>query len=500
MCKKIVSLLLMISILLACFSSTVVATSTENNDNSRIVQIGYQALVMQGNTESESDCVIFRNGLLNSGYNYTLVAANGWDPTKIDQTEEFESLQRVTEGQFQKIGYYDVAYYSGHGGKLDVNGEIHPVINFTPSKVENDHGVSAPIDVADALSVNTSNWKSTCLVTQDSKLSVLILSACDQLDSSIVKYYARLMRASGVRVVAGYHAAAPGTGIDDEIAREFINLASEGNSIWYSWKYANNCGQNWAVLVYEDNYNQYYRLPGFPGNTYSAPSSTAAVYRYADFLGDGKREASTASLNDELSSQLLLLPLTITTSESNISTYSLSSDRETELSDVTYLEEATVSNELSDTLGVDLSDRICVDHYITREQVDEDYGLLEETATVVERIYDYHDTYLGIKIVDSFIRACVDGGGMHNISVKAQNVVSTGESLSDTSRSRSVSYLSQEEALSIARNADASSDDFELYNIALAYAPTDNGLHVLCYEVKTSHGFFYVDVLTGELI
>ena len=93
-------------------------------------------------------------------------------------------------------------------------------------------------------------------------LRVLMLASCSQLDSSVVKYYARIMKSSGIRAIAGYHDIAPGLG-DDVIATNFINHASAGNSVWYSWQHANN-GYNWAVLVYQENANQYYRLPGFP--------------------------------------------------------------------------------------------------------------------------------------------------------------------------------------------------------------------------------------------
>ena len=97
-----------------------------------------------------------------------------------------------------------------------------------------------------------------------------MLAACFQLDSSIMHYYARAMRASSVRAIAGYHERGPGHPTDVTIAENFFTYANAGNSVKYSWQYGNTVANTihpWAVLVYTHNSNEYYRIPGFPGNT-----------------------------------------------------------------------------------------------------------------------------------------------------------------------------------------------------------------------------------------
>jgi len=64
---------------------------------------------------------------------------------------------------------------------------------------------------------------------------------------------------------------------------------------------------------------------------------------------------------------------------------------------------------------------------------------------------------------------------------------------------RSINLITEEEAVEVA-SAEDSCCDFNFLNISLAYAPTENGEHVLCYEVVSSHGFCYVDVQTGNII
>lgn len=498
--KRILSLSVSVLITLSFILTPSSANELFNSDSGTepYALTGYQAVVMQGNTYSASDCAIFRNGLLNSGNGYSSVLACGWSTSTGKVIP-----QRVTSSQLSGIYLFDVAYYSGHGGSRTVDGNKHPVLNYIPSNSSNNYGTSEEIDVATLFSIDSSSWRSNCTLSGNTKTKVLILAACSQLDSSVVKYYARLMRASGIRVIAGYHSTAPGTGTDDTIAQSFLDLAAAGNSVWYSWKNANECAHNWAILVYENNNNQYYRLPGFPGNTYTTPSSSAIIYRYADFLDSstGKQEVNPASLNDDLTVQLLSLPLTITTS-TRLSRSSFNPvNRETTLSNVSVSDnENAITTYLSNTVGTNVSDTICVKHYISREAIDEDTGTFSGSETIVERIYDYYSTYQGIKIADSYVSASLDSAGIHNVSMNLHDVVSTGRTVAQTAETRSVPYISLSDAIQFARNADLCEDAFELYDTALAYAPSENGEHVLCYEVMTSHGFFYINIVDGSLV
>lgn len=82
----------------------------------------------------------------------------------------------------------------------------------------------------------------------------------------------------------------PAHQIDRDIAAEYLSLANAGNSVWYSWEHANAIstkGKDWLVLVYYGEGRRYYRMPGFPGNTYPAPNrSTTPIYRYGGTISD----------------------------------------------------------------------------------------------------------------------------------------------------------------------------------------------------------------------
>ncbi len=113
--KRLIALILIFIMTLNVFSVCAFAAEvhesessseneTEENSETRMIQ-GHIAIVMQGNTYSASDCAIFRNGLLNSDYDYTMVAAYGWDPSTGEVLDD-----RVEESELLKCGWYDVAY------------------------------------------------------------------------------------------------------------------------------------------------------------------------------------------------------------------------------------------------------------------------------------------------------------------------------------------------------------------------------------------------------
>ncbi len=514
MIKRLLSVFLMLAIAVGCIPSYAFASEIQDENtvfdeipgDSQLDEYAQEALalaangeyttiIMQGNTQSASDCRTFRTGLLDSGNGYNSFALYGWDTTS-DQPKKI----RVNSSQVKAMKYYDVAYYSGHGGTKD-GGVSYPVINYIPSNSANNYGTSDPINVAQLFKVNTDNWRNDALLSTENPLRVLVLAACSQLDSSIVKYYARMMKASGIRAIAGYHDTAPAAG-DDRIATNFINYAAAGNSVWYSWQHANS-GYNWAVLVYQENANQYYRLPGFPGKQYTDPSSSAKVYRYASFLSNP--QATPTALDASDATQIDTLPLTITTSTGEARAYSANSmEREITNSDAPVSDDCTVvQNYLRENITEDvLNDSICVEHYVSREEIDEDYGALEDSAMVVERTYDYYDTYAGIKIADSYVGASIDAQGIKNIVDERKCVVSAGESALQAreNSARSINLISESDAIAIAQEADQCGCQFNVLGVSLAYAPVNEGEHVLCYEVVSSHGFHYVSVESGEII
>lgn len=161
------------------------------------------------------------------------------------------------------------------------------------------------------LGVDSSNWASTSQWNKNSNLKVAIFSACQVLDNTYgdCKYLVRAMKASNVRVIAGYHMTSPTNPVDTNIATDFFYNTQNGGvtggeSIRSSWQTANelnSAASRWAVLCYKDNSNQYYRMPGFPGRTYSDPSSDATVYRFwSSYTDSTGGQTMTTSLEDDV--------------------------------------------------------------------------------------------------------------------------------------------------------------------------------------------------------
>lgn len=508
--------ILAITMLFGCFTNVTIASASEGTNTDDIIiseedahamkqsarilprkesaEVGeWDVITMQGNTYSASDCRTFEDGLLTKGNEYVNTYRVGWSGS--DRPDN----NRVTLEQLRRMFAYDVAYYSGHGGYNIVNGVYHPFLNFKPSNPASDYGNSSPIDVANAFLVDGSDWQTTSYLEPADPIKVLFLASCYQLDTKVMKYYARMMKASGIRAIAGYHDVAPSDG-DDKIATDFIKNAADGKSVLYSWQNANsaNSGYNWAVLVYQSNGNEQYRMPGFKGARYNAPNKTESVYRYASFLNPSA--PAPTSLEDSLMERIAGLPLTITTG--NLQTRAAVSGNEREIvhtttsvaDDGTLVWDYLTENGLNDAS----QDRILVQHYVACDEIDEDEGFLEDSRVIVERTYDYYDTYSGVKIADSFVGASIDCEGVKNISDSRKTVISAGERLAENARS--IDLISEEDAIEIAQSEDTCCDYFDVYGIALAYAPTENGEHTLCYEVTSNHGFCYVDVQTGDII
>ena len=159
---------------------------------------------MQGNTNEENDCRAAENGLLDSGsYTTTSIVETGW--TYNDRNSSSMDQIRANATNFLYSKLYDFSYYSGHGVRT---GGI-ATLNTVPSDPSSASGTYSQFNVAETLGVNSSTWRADSEWTSTDKLRVLMLAACFQLDSSIMHYYARAMRASSVRAIAGYHERGP---------------------------------------------------------------------------------------------------------------------------------------------------------------------------------------------------------------------------------------------------------------------------------------------------
>lgn len=446
----------------------------------------YSAVIMQGNTYSASDCRVFTEQLQSKCPDYGYITRYGWIAGS-----DVPLTNRVTADQFKNMWQYEIAYYSGHGAYGDAF-TYYPIVNAIPSNSSQNYGVSSPINVAETLQVNTSNWMGTCYIYPEDPLRVIILAACFQLDSHDAKYYARIMKASSVRAVAGYHDLAPSAG-DDVIARNFINYAAQGNSVWYSWQHANT-GYKWAVLVYQDKFNQYYRLPGFPGNQYDTPDKET-VYRYANFLADpGIVETSLDY------AALCEIPLVLTTNKLENVNHRTGTWHELTSPSASVCDDDTlVKAYIVDKIGEDVSeDKICVQHYVSCEEVDPDVGALHDTEVIVERTYTYYSTFKGVKIVDSFIEASTNGSNVTALFSSKKVITSYGKSAAQCGSSPT--FITVEQAIETTKALAPFHVSYEWMKVGLAYVPTNDTEHVLCYEIVSPHGFNYVDIQTGNVI
>lgn len=122
-------------------------------------------------------------------------------------------------------------------------------------------------------------------------LEFVFLAVCKQLDglgSNPRAEYARAMIGDkAVRTVCGYHEAAP-SGIDDDIARKFLEYAKTEESVKSSWILANtyyaNLGystNDYLVLTHSGAV-QYSRFEGFSDTTYTRPdASSTTILRFS---------------------------------------------------------------------------------------------------------------------------------------------------------------------------------------------------------------------------
>lgn len=456
------------------------------------------AYIMQGDTESESDCRATVNGLIDSGsYIVQSISTTGWHYTDRNTSEIYPTML-VSATQFARAKNYDFAYYSGHGGW---DSDLHPVINYYSSS-------DKQIDVAETLSVNTSSWSTSCIWQPADRLRVLMLSSCSQLDSRIMKYYARAMRASGIRAIAGYHDISPGTGVDTYIANSFFSYALDGNSVKYSWQYGNTFSDsvaNWAVLVYTENSNEYYRIPGFPGNTYTTPSSTATVYRFRSGLSGSEIVATSNQAGTVLNNEGLPLYLNVVPSTDLIEY----EGREpvSYVSSISANTTATLVNTAQDEIGTVVTNALpanyqCVQTPVYRDEVNLDGGAVAGSETVVEYIYHFFDTYNGIKIADSSIVVGVDADGIYAVKDYRKNIANTAVQMDMSANVTNTDLITSNTALSCLDNVEEFGD-FELLRSELVYAPIEDGstTYKLCYQLLgTDSRIAYVDAATGAVL
>lgn len=444
----------------------------------------YNATIQQGNTPDVMDCVEIFDGLKSVPSGNTYIIDNfGWQ-RNVSTNSPIHLAQCATPSEFASSGKYDFMYWSGHGG----SGPLR--LNVNASRT---YGSYTTFDVANTLNVNNSNWASTSAWNKSSPLKVAIIAACYSLDNTYndCKYWARAMRASNLRVVAGYHISSPTDPYDTKIAHAFFSNSINGGvkggeSVRSSWQTANEMySQNaaWAVMCYKENGNQYYRIPGFPGKTYSAPSSNATIYRFWNQYKDPESSGQIITPNS-VATNPLPLELKATTglhiaNPAGITAASLENDsqlisvRELEDSPITdesaqkALAEEFLHNNISLSAQKSIDSAIKTVGTITCEEIDEEIGLVEGSQVEVGKTYCYNNQYNGVKVFNNFLKIGTDSSGIYFIINKWSDMAPTGTQTTQNVQSRPYAKL-------------ASDVDDET---ALIYVPVGNNTYRLAYEV-----------------
>ena len=161
------------------------------------------------------------------------------------------------------------------------------------------------------------NLKSKWGGNSSSNLEFLFLAACNLVNgegSNPRKLLANAMIGPGaMRAICGYHSYAP-SDADLQVVEKFMDYAETGESVKSSWMQANeyvynygtgarsNC-KNYIVLTHDNN-SQYSRFPGFPGNTYSRPTSSTSIVRFSRSFPNGNdQELTGLSLKESLTAE-----------------------------------------------------------------------------------------------------------------------------------------------------------------------------------------------------
>lgn len=260
--------------------------------------------------------------------------------------------------------------------------------------------------------------------------------------------------------------------------------------------------------MYLSNANQYYRLPGFPGNTYSAPSSSASVYRYASHLGSSSQVGTTSigvpsqnTVSSFSTADSSNLPLYIYVEENDavdsaIAALNLENRESVDPEDGDLPINTTVTDSvIQSVLSSSAQDNVLVYQYpVIRCEVDPDTGKVNGTDLVVQRTYKYYNIFNGIRINNSFISFTVDANGISYISNRWKDIA-MGPA---TSQTLSTSGVDINTALN--NIAVAGYGSFDSADVNLVYEADEDGYCKLCYEVQSGNEILLVDVSSGNVL
>lgn len=452
---------------------------------------GYKAIIVQGNTSDVNDCREFLEGLRQVPNGNVYVITNiGWQYNNGDSYHNYE-MWPTTLPQYALAGAqhlieaknHDVLYWSGHGG-------VGPILNVHKSGECGPGKEQQPeIDISQTLGLDKDDWASASEWDKSSRLKVAIFAACNILHKDSCPTMVRAMKASNLRVIAGYHTTGPGHPTDTAIAEKFFYYVSKGNSVRASWQYANEVKgerDTWAVLCYKSNSNQYFGMPGFSENNYSAPASNAVVYRFRKgYESPTGGEEMTTSLVDDA------LPLEITVFNGNgrsVGSAGATVYREMNDDNQDYLDVATQRAFAQDYLDEKYQSGIEWIGTVYCEEVDEEIGVVPGTESEVGKTFCYSNQYNGVRLVDNFYKVATDTTGVYFTVDRWKDV--TGYSEANTCNTA---------VLSADSIAVPYAEGESVENIELVYVPVNETTYRLCHAVTLSDGTtYYVDAVTGE--
>lgn len=462
----------------------------------------YNAMIVQGNTPDVGDCKVVFENLKNvpDGNSYT-ISNRGWHYNSGSSYHNYSKWPTSNSEYALACAQdlidaknHDVLYWSGHGGRNPIRLNVHPSSNdYGPGSSQ-----QPTINIASTLGVDSSNWANTSQWNKDSNLKVAIFSACQVLDNTYgdCKYLVRAMKASNVRVIAGYHMTSPTNPVDTNIATDFFYNAQNGGvtggeSIRSSWQTANelnSAASRWAVLCYKDNSNQYYRMPGFPGRTYSDPSSDATVYRFwSSYTDSTGGQTMTTGLVDNV------LPIEISTTSSvsrSASNNGLTTYREMNEDHQGTLDESIQRTLVQDYLGEKHQAGIEWIGTISCEEVNEEIGAVPGTESVVGKTFCYNNQYNGIRLVDNFYKVATDVDGVYSTMDRWADIVEQSEATTENTA------ILPTDGIAVPSAGDAVVESMEL-----VYVPVDATTYRLCYAVTFNDlNTDYVDAVTGETV
>jgi hypothetical protein len=341
---------------------------------------------------------------------------------------------QVTQSHFE-ANTHNIKYWASEGNS---SGEIWS-IDFSGSNVD---FYLSDIDLKSKWGGNSS-----------SDLEFLFLAACNLVNgegSNPRNQLANAMIGPGaMRAICGYHSYAP-SAADEQVVEKFMDYVETGESVKSSWMQANeyvysygsgsrdNC-KNYIVLTHDNN-SQYSRFPGFPGSTYSRPTSSTSIVRFSRSFPDGNDQelrslSLTSTPTDEqrmhfqnsISEALPLLSHTDVTLSATEYTH-LASDTNGVVSIVNdeikdtpiSLTESTakqtaLSHILSAYAGIeakDLDSSAAQIAPIVKAQVNLTGNADTETEAVVAYIVNIQNQYNGIPIDGSVFSVAVDDAGI----------------------------------------------------------------------------------------